>query len=81
MKQKILADNISSVNKNEMLRKRADELKKTDAKRRHNKRVLESLSVFLETKEIAAPLSFAGFSTCFNFLKMPPFCSEVDSET
>jgi hypothetical protein len=56
-----------------MLRKKGNELKKaTNIKRKHENRLIKEKSVLAETeREVATPLSFAGFSTCFNFLRIP----------
>jgi hypothetical protein len=54
-----------------MLRKKSNELKQTNAERRHNKRLIKEQSVLVETKKKrATPMSFAGFPTCFNFLRI-----------
>jgi hypothetical protein len=56
-----------------MLRKKSEELKKTNAERKHNKRLIKEQSVLVETRKIVTTtMSFAGFPTCFNFLRIPP---------
>jgi hypothetical protein len=55
-----------------MLKKKSNEPKKTIAKRKHKSRLIKEKSVLAETeKEVATPMSFAGFPTCFNFLRIP----------
>jgi hypothetical protein len=54
-----------------MLRKKSNELKKTNFKRKHKSRLIKEKSVLAETeKKVATPMSFAGFPTCFNFLRI-----------
>jgi hypothetical protein len=54
-----------------MLRKKSNELKKTNVKRKRNCLIKEKIILAETKKELATPMSFAGFPTCFNFLRIP----------
>jgi hypothetical protein len=57
--------------RNIMLRKKSNELK-NNVERKSTNRLIKEKSVLAETKkEAAIPMSFAGFPTCFNFLRIP----------
>jgi hypothetical protein len=54
-----------------MLRKKSNELKK-NVERKSKTRLIKEKIILAETKkEVETPLFFAGFPTCFNFLRIP----------
>lgn len=54
-----------------MLRKKSNKLKKTSVERKHKSCIVKEKAILAEAqKEVAPPASFAGFSTCFNFLRI-----------
>lgn len=60
-----------------MLRKKSKQQEKRNVKRKYRSHPIEQESVVAETKKkVLIPLPFAGFHTCFNFLKMPLFEEE-----
>lgn len=56
-----------------MLRKKNNELNKTTPERNDNKRLIKERPVGVKNRKEATttPISFAGFPTCFNFLRIP----------
>jgi hypothetical protein len=60
------------VERNKMLKKNSDEPKKAIAKRKPKSCLIKEKSFLDGTeKDMVTPMSFAGFPTCFNFLRIP----------